>query len=126
MQVESEAPGARKRAARDARAGPLHAAAVDGDAPRIRELLLAPDLDVNARDNRGRTALLLAVRCNRLAAVEALLAHPGARADIPALNGTTTYALALRNADERIWRALLDNLPVAAQLQDADADAARD
>ena len=51
----------------------LFRAAMAGDAPRLRELL-AQLPDVDARDNLGNTALMLAVSAGQTDAVEALLA----------------------------------------------------
>jgi ankyrin repeat protein len=51
----------------------MHAAAAKGDAPEIARLA-ASGADVNARDNRGRTPLMVAAHGRHLAAAKALIA----------------------------------------------------
>lgn len=67
---------------------PLHEAASCGHERNIR-LLLAAGADVNAADERGNTALLIAAREGKEKAVAVLCGHPGIRKDIRNADGQT-------------------------------------
>jgi uncharacterized protein len=92
-------PGARRRAGRyeepHMSEGPLNLieAAGDGDVWRLRALLEGGDVDIDARDERGRTALMAATYANRVEAVRVLL-EAGAGVDIQdaMLNDPFLYA----------------------------------
>jgi hypothetical protein len=71
----------------------LQQAAVQGDVGRVRALLRVNAGSINARDTRGRTALLLAVLHRRDSVVRALLAR-GADPNIADADGRTPLAVA--------------------------------
>ncbi|MFI4889731.1 MAG: ankyrin repeat domain-containing protein [Steroidobacterales bacterium] len=75
----------------------LWRAAESGDLPALQALLSA-NIDINARDASGRTALMLAVLGRHASAVEALLAR-GADPNVADARGTTPLQAALA-ADE--------------------------
>lgn len=70
----------------------LHAAAAAGDVVALQSVL-ARQPQIDARDLRGRTALMLAVRQGQAAAVETLLSH-GADPNLPDAQGVTPLQLA--------------------------------
>ena len=53
----------------------LHKAAFEGDIVRVKELLDAGDLDINAYDKHGNTPLILALHFKKNDVVKELLAH---------------------------------------------------
>jgi Ankyrin repeats (3 copies) len=71
----------------------LRSAAESGDMPRLRALL-AEQIDIDARDAHGRTALMVATLAGQNAAVDALLAS-GADPNGADADGTTPLAAAL-------------------------------
>jgi ankyrin repeat protein len=73
-------------------AADLREAAQSGNVARLRALL-ADHLDIDARDARGRTALMLAVRRDQKEAVSVLLAA-GADPNAADAAGTTPLAAA--------------------------------
>ena len=93
----------RARQAVDA-AGALRRAAQAGDVRSLNETLGEP-VDVDARDEGGRTALMLAILNGRGSAVNALLAH-GADPNAADAAGLTPLAAALDRADPAIVSAL--------------------
>jgi hypothetical protein len=92
------APGATDSAAA------LRAAAESGDLPRLRALL-SEQIDLEARDAAGRTALLLAVLRNEAPSVDALLAA-GADPNSAAADGTTPLEAAETAHETSIAAAL--------------------
>jgi hypothetical protein len=65
----------------------------------------AGNIDVNARDPKGRTALILAIQHGQLDAVKALLAH-GANASLPDAHGTTPMGAAHDRGNFEITRVV--------------------
>jgi len=85
-------------------AAALRQAAQSGDIPRL-SALLEEEIDVDARDAAGRTALLLAVLRGQAAAVDVLLAH-GADPNAADASGTTALAAAEVDHQAHIIAAL--------------------
>ena len=69
---------------------------------------LAGDVDVNALDAKGQTALILAIQNNHLAVVRELLAH-GANPNTPDSHGFTPLRAARIRANFAILTALERN-----------------
>ncbi len=82
----------------------LRRAAQAGDILALNQALGQP-VDINARDDSGRTALMLAVRNGQGSAVDALLAH-GADPNVADAMGKTPLETALERADASIVSAL--------------------
>jgi uncharacterized protein len=85
-------------------ASALRRAAESGDSPRL-EALLAEQIDLEARDSSGRTALMLAVLHGQKSAVDALLAS-GADPNAADSRGTTPLQAALAADQPAIVAAL--------------------
>lgn len=78
---------------------PIHVAIPQG--PTLLNTLLCHNLDVNVKDDEGRTALHLAVDENYGSAVELLVAH-NANVNVPDEDGCTPLHLAKLHSDRRI------------------------
>jgi RNA polymerase sigma-70 factor (ECF subfamily) len=81
-------------------------AAEDGDMRALRAALTG-NVDVNARDGHGHTALILAIQQNHLAIVRELMAH-GADPKAPDSQGSTPLKVARIRNDAGILVALQD------------------
>ncbi len=94
----------------------LHQAVASGDAAALQDTLAAGVIDVNARNNRGRTALHLAVEAANEPMIDALL-RAGASATLADGAGKTPLQLAASAANPRSLAALqrggVDLAPVA-------------
>jgi ankyrin repeat protein len=75
------------------------------DSSKEFQIGFADNIDVNARDPKGRTALILAIQHGQLDAVKALLAH-GANASLPDSHGATPMGAAHERGNFEITRAL--------------------
>lgn len=84
----------------------LMRAALEGDTATVRSLL-AGGADVNAKDNKGRTALMFAVTNMHADTAKELLEH-GADVNATANDGATALMLAASSGDTKSVRALLD------------------
>jgi ankyrin repeat protein len=82
----------------------LRRAADSGDMQKLR-VLLDQQVDIEARDASGRTALMLATLRGRAAAVDALLAS-GADPNAADASGTTPLQAAVANDQQAIAAAL--------------------
>ena len=85
-------------------ASALLRAAESGDLARMQDLLAGP-IDINARNNQGRTALMLAILRGQSDAVNLLLAHD-ADANAADLDGVTPLQAALAGTQPAITAAL--------------------
>lgn len=63
------------------------------DADLVKQVLSIPGVDVNAKDDYGRTALHYAARSNHRKAVKALLEAPGIDVNSKSDNGSTPLDL---------------------------------
>ena len=97
-------PAARDAAETISEGGALRGAAASGDVGEINALLEGSS-DVNARDGKGRTALMLAVLSGQGATVDALLAR-GADANAADAGGLTPLQAAIRSRHSAIAEAL--------------------
>jgi ankyrin repeat protein len=79
-------------------------AAEIGDVPGL-QTLLDEQVDIEARDSSGRTALMLATLRGQIKAVDALLAH-GADPNTADAQGTTPLQIALAGDEPAIATAL--------------------
>jgi uncharacterized protein len=86
------------------KAAALLQAAEAGDSSRLQSLL-ATEVDVNARDTHGRTALMLAILRGETDAVNLLIAH-GADANAADSDGLTPLQAALAGTQPGIIAAL--------------------
>ena len=91
-------------AAQDGPPDEFYRAAQSGDLGILRNVL-DNNIDVNARDTRGRTALILAIQYGHVAAVKMLLAH-GANASATDSHGVTPLAAAHNRGNYEIIAAL--------------------
>ncbi len=91
-------------AAKTGAPGPLWRAAESGDTQGV-QAALDSQVDVNARDAEGRTALMIATRHGQTKAVLALLAH-GADPNIPDTKGFTPLRIANSAGNSSIIVAL--------------------
>ena len=82
----------------------LWRAAESGDTQAVRAALDS-QVDVNARDSEGNTALMIATRHGRTKAVLALLAH-GADPNLPDTKGFTPLRIASSTGNSTIIGAL--------------------
>jgi hypothetical protein len=82
----------------------FYQAAQRGDLKEL-QIGFAGNIDVNARDPKGRTALILAIQHGQVDAVKALLAH-GANASLPDSRGATPMGAAHERGNFEITRAL--------------------
>lgn len=87
----------------------LHAAASRGDPKTLNEAL-STGLDVDARDGRGQTALLLAVEAGRTEIATMLLAR-GASVNAQAANQDTPWLLAGASGRTEILQLMLGHSP---------------
>ena len=96
---------AAKKATRSPETDALFRAATAGNADTVRELLAAPNVDVNAVDEHGNTPLIEAARFGHDDVVAALLA---AKANINARNdqGKTALMLAAEAGHDETVRVL--------------------
>jgi len=96
---------AAKRATRTPETDALLQAARAGNADTVRALLASPNVDVNAVDERGNTALIEAARFGHDDVVTALLI---AKADVKVKNneGKTALMLAAENGHDESVRIL--------------------
>jgi ankyrin repeat protein len=92
-------------AARGATATALQRAAENGDVGTLAALLAAQPTDIDARDELGRTPLMLAVLHGRSEAVATLLAH-GADPNAADSQGTTPLQAAQRGEQAAIVQEL--------------------
>ncbi|KAK1797807.1 hypothetical protein P4O66_008163, partial [Electrophorus voltai] len=92
---------------------PLHAAAFAGRVDCV-QLLLAHDAPVDAVDQSGRTALMMAAERGAVGAVEALLTSASADLGLTDQKGNTALHLACSNGKEECAVLILENLRDAA------------
>ena len=85
-------------------AAALRRAAEIGDVPGL-QTLLHEQIDIEARDSSGRTALMLATVRGQIKAVEVLLAH-GADPNATDAQGNTPLRIALAGDEPAIATAL--------------------
>lgn len=88
----------------------LMVCASDGDIENAK-LQLANGADINAQNEQGATALLIAI-LNTKPSMVYLLLENGADASIASKKGLTPKALAYKNGDKGIINMLLDNIPL--------------
>ncbi|MBV9851411.1 MAG: ankyrin repeat domain-containing protein [Armatimonadetes bacterium] len=84
----------------------LHEAATKGDVAALRRLLAETD-DVDARDEQGNTALILAAKAKQREAVSALLSH-GADVNAMSDKGSTAISWAADRGDAGTLKILLE------------------
>lgn len=90
---------------------PLHHAAWDGDIKVLQGIINQPLMDLNIKDEKGYTALHVAVKAGNVDAIRALKAA-GADLTIQDKKGRTPLQWAqAKNADPSITKALQD--PIA-------------
>lgn len=92
---------------------PLMFAASRGKPECVRALLRHPGIDVNARDERNRTALHAAAESGHIGCVNELLLAPGIRRSIEDHKGRTPWFLAARAGHADCRRAILGSIPFA-------------
>jgi uncharacterized protein len=99
--------GVAKRASRTPETDALFRAVRAGNADTVKELLVSPNIDVNASDEQGNTPLIEAARLGHDDIVRALLI---ARADskIKNADGKTALMLASEGGHEDAVRALTE------------------
>jgi ankyrin repeat protein len=85
---------------------PLMRAALEGDSESVKDLL-AGKVDVNVKDNEGRTALMFAVINSHSDIAKALL-EAGAHVNARARDGNTALMLAAMNGNAEITQLLLN------------------
>jgi ankyrin repeat protein len=97
--------GAAKRATRSPETDALMRAASAGNADTVRTLLASPNVDVNASDDHGNTALIQAARFGHNDVVTVLLIG---KADVKAKNdeGKTALMLAAEGGHDETVRVL--------------------
>jgi ankyrin repeat protein len=84
----------------------LMRAALEGQTERLKILLKSGAVDINERDNEGRTALMFAVTNMHKESVNVLL-ESGADVNLKANDGSTALMLAASSGVSEIVRALL-------------------
>uniref|UniRef100_A0A4W4EFE0 Ankyrin repeat domain 44 n=1 Tax=Electrophorus electricus TaxID=8005 RepID=A0A4W4EFE0_ELEEL len=99
---------------------PLHAAAFAGHVDCV-QLLLAHDAPVDAVDQSGRTALMMAAERGAVGAVEALLTSASADLGLTDQKGNTALHLACSNGKEECAVLILENLRDAALVNTTNA-----
>jgi hypothetical protein len=97
----------------------LRAASARGDVVSLEKLLALTDIDVNATDGYGRTALTLAVMKGHISAVNVLLARPGINTNALDRCGRTALILAAYQGYAQIVRALLESPNTNINIADA-------
>lgn len=95
-------------AANQAKNTPLHHASWRGHEYVVALLLARNDVDVNARNWNGLTALSKACRCGHEGTVKRLLAHPEVKINVKDNEGHTPLSRAAKNGNEGVVRLLLD------------------
>jgi ankyrin repeat protein len=99
--------------------------AVAQDHPEIvRRLLAQPGIDVNARDERGRTALHLAAELGRGAIASLLVEHSGSDLNAKDERGMTPLAAAAFSGDAEITAILLSRSDVEVNVVDRNRNTA--
>lgn len=96
----------------------LRAAAVRGDVNAVQTLLATTDIDINATDGYGRTALILATYQGSITIVEALLARADLAINIKDGCGRTTLILAAYMGCAIIVSALLTKTDIDVNATD--------
>jgi len=97
--------GACKHTANNPQTDALLRAARDGHADAVQELLKSPDIDVNATDADGNTALIEAARFGHDHVARVLLAA-GANTKVRDKNGKTPLMLAVAGGHDEVALAL--------------------
>jgi ankyrin repeat protein len=85
----------------------LNWAALDGELEKVTPLLRDPSVDVNWRDEDGRTALYNACANSHLATVEYLLSHPKIDPKLANNNGATPFFVACEKGHRSVVSLLL-------------------
>jgi len=96
----------------------LRHAAMTGDVATVRMLLSNENVDVNAADDSGATALSLAVAHGRADVVASLLARDDIDVNAKDVTGSTPLARAAGQADERVVAMLLARPDIDVNLVD--------
>lgn len=99
----------------DEKQGPLHLAAGKGDSVELLDYLIASGADVNAKDARGFSPLMIAVMStgilspqDQLETLKALI-NAGADLNQTTNNGAAALSLAAINASPKVLRLLIEN-----------------
>jgi ankyrin repeat protein len=80
-----------------------------GKEARVHQLLSNPDLDINSKDDLGRTALILASKGGHLNIVHQLMAHPHLDINAKDQEGKTALSWALSQGHQKIAIQLLEH-----------------
>ncbi|KAM7380197.1 hypothetical protein PAMP_003510 [Pampus punctatissimus] len=99
---------------------PLHAAAFSGHVDCV-QLLLSHDAPVDAVDQSGRTALMMAAEKGRVEALEVLLTSASANLSLIDKDGNTALHLACSNGKEDCVLLILEKLPDSALINATNA-----
>jgi ankyrin repeat protein len=102
----------------------LMVAVGEGFTDVVAELLTSPAVDVNARAERGLTALHVAAERGDHRAVESLLAHPGIDVNVTDHIGRTPLIIAAFAGDEALVQLLLARPEIEVNAVDRDRQTA--
>lgn len=90
-------------------AGKQHCISLHYTVENVLQLLIAEGADLDSADNRGNTALMLAVEKSQYGVLKMLLGLGGSTDDATTGNGSTALHLATFKGDPKMVRLPLEN-----------------